>query len=230
MLESDRQFMRTLHHHTLLAGGRKVRLALGEKRLAFSEVVVEPWRRDENLLVLNPAGELPVLVDEDGSTVCGAATICEYLDEVYPEPPLLGRTPVARAEARRLAEWFDGKFHREVAQHLAGEKLLRRVSENAAPDSRALKAGRENIHTHLHYIAWLTERHSWLAADHVTVADLSAAAAISLVDYSGDVPWDDHPLAKEWYVRFKSRPGFRPLLRDVVANIPPAPVYANLDF
>ncbi|MEQ9449484.1 MAG: glutathione S-transferase family protein, partial [Rhodospirillaceae bacterium] len=186
--------------------------------------------RDEDLLVLNPAGELPVLVDEDGSTICGANTICEYLDEVYPEPPLLGRTPGARAEARRLADWFDTKFFSEVTQHLAGEKLTRRIRENAAPDSRALTAGRENIHTHLHYIAWLTERRSWLAGDHVTVADLSAGANISLVDYCGDVPWEDHPLAKEWYVRLKSRPSVRPLLRDALANIAPAPVYADLDF
>ncbi len=222
--------MRTLYHHTLLASARKARLALGEKRLDFAEHVTEPWRRDEELLVLNPAGELPVLVEEDGTTLCGANTICEYLDEVYPEPNLLGRTPAARAEARRLADWFDGKFHNEVTRHLAGEKLTRRISENAAPDSRALKAGRKNVHIHLQYIAWLTERRSWLAGDHVTVADISAAANISLVDYCGDIPWTDHPLAKEWYVRFKSRPCIRPLLRDTVANIPQAPVYADLDF
>ncbi len=222
--------MRMLYHHTLLADARKVRLALGEKRLEFMEQSIEPWHRDDDLLVLNPAGRLPVLVDEDGTTVCGANTICEYLDEVYAEPPLLGRTPAARAEARRLADWFDEKFYDEVTRHLAGEKLMRRVSENAAPDSRALRAGRENIHTHLQYIAWLTERRSWLAGDHVTVADISAAANISLVDYSGDVPWADHPLAKEWYVRFKSRPCIRPLLRDVIANIPAARVYDDLDF
>jgi glutathione S-transferase len=222
--------MRTLYHYTLLANSRKVRLALGEKRLEYVDHVMEPWRRDEDLLVLNPTGELPVLVDEDGAILCGANTICEYLDEVYSEPPLLGQSPATRAEARRLADWFDDKFCREVTNHLAGEKLLRRVSENTAPNSRALKAGRENIHTHLQYIAWLTERRSWLAGDHVSVADISAAANISLVDYCGDVPWSDHPLAKEWYVRFKSRPCMRPLLQDLVSNVPPANVYGNLDF
>jgi glutathione S-transferase len=222
--------MRTLYHHTLLVSARKVRLALGEKRLDFASHIIEPWHRDEDLLVLNPAGELPVLVDEDGAIICGANSICEYLDEVYAEPPLLGRSPIVRAEARRLADWFDGKFFNEVTDHLAGEKLFRRLSENAAPDSRALKAGRENIHTHLQYIAWLTERRSWLAGDHVSVADISAAANISLIDYCGDVPWADHPLAKEWYVRFKSRPCMRPLLQDTIANISPAPIYGDLDF
>lgn len=222
--------MRTLYHHTLLPAARKVRLALHEKRLEFAEHSLEPWRRNDDLLALNPAGELPVLVDDDETIVCGHSAICEYLDEVYPEAPVIGRTPAVRAEARRLAAWFDDKFQREVTQHLAGEKLIRRVSANAAPDSRALKAGRDNIHTHLQYIAWLTERRSWLAGDHISIADLSAAAHLSLVDYSGDVPWDDHPLTKEWYVRVKSRPSFRCLLRDVVQGVPAARIYADLDF
>ena len=62
------------------------------------------------------------------------------------------------------------------------------------------------------------------------IADLSAAANLSLVDYSGDVPWDDHPLTKEWYVRVKSRPSFRCLLRDVIQGVPASRVYADLDF
>jgi len=222
--------MRTLYHHTLLPEARKIRLALHEKRLEFAEVSIAPWAPDDDLLALNPAGELPVLVDEDDVVVCDTNAICEYLEEAYPEPTLIGRKPPERAEARRLAAWFDQKFFHEVTQHLAGEKLTRRVSVNAAPDSRALKAGRQNIHTHLHYIAWLTERRSWLAGDLLTYADLSAAANLSLIDYTADVPWDDHPLAKEWYVRVKSRLSFRCLLRDAVPGIAPAPVYTDLDF
>ncbi len=222
--------MRTLYHHTLLPTARKVRLVLHEKRLEFTEHAIEPWRRDDDLLALNPSGELPVLVDDNETVVCGHTAICEYIDEIFPEGPLFGRSPAARAETRRLVAWFDEKFHREVTQHLAGEKLTRRVSANAAPDSRALRAGRDNIHNHLQYITWLTERRSWLAGEHLTLADLSAAAHLSLVDYSGDVPWDDHPLSKEWYVRIKSRPSFRCLLKDTVQGVPPAPVYTDLDF
>lgn len=222
--------MRIVYHHTLLPAARKVRLALHEKRLEFTEQSIEPWRHSDDLLALNPAGELPVLVDDDDVVISGHTVICEYLDEAYPESTLLGRDAGIRAEARRLALWFDEKFDREVTQHLAGEKLIRRVSANAAPDSRALKAGRENIHTHMQYIAWLTERRSWLAGDHLSIADLAAAAHLSLIDYCGDVPWNDHPLTKEWYVRIKSRPSFRALLRDTVQGVPPAPVYADLDF
>jgi glutathione S-transferase len=222
--------MRTLYHHTLLPTARKVRLALHEKRLDFTEVELDPWTPSDDLLALNPAGDLPVLVDENGVVVSDTHAICEYLEEVYPTPNLLGRTPRDRLEARRLAAWFDQKFSRDVTQHLAGEKLIRRLTMNAAPDSRALRAGRENIHTHLQYIAWLTERRSWLAGDDITYADLSAASHLSLIDYTGDVPWANHPLTKEWYVRIKSRFSFRCLLADTVPGIAPAPVYTDLDF
>lgn len=222
--------MRLLYHHPLVASARKVRLVLHEKRLTFDERVIEPWKESEELLGLTPAGQMPVLVDENETVVSDHGAIIEYLDEVYPEVPVIGRTPVERAEARRLAAWFDDKFHWEVTQHIAGEKLTRRVSANAAPDSRALRAGRENIQMHMQYITWLQERRSWLAGDMLSIADLAAAANISLVDYSGDVPWEQYPEVKEWYVRMKSRPSFRALLKDAIPGVPPAPVYTDLDF
>jgi len=203
---------------------------LHEKRLPFVEVVQETWHYDAGFLSINPAGEIPVLVEDDGTILTDATNIAEYLDEVYPEPKLIGRTLKDRTEARRLAAWFDRKFFEEVTINLAGEKLNRRMLSGAAPDSRALRAGRDNLHTHLQYIAWLTDRRSWLAGEHLSIADISAAAHLSLIDYSGDVPWDDHPLTKEWYVRIKSRASFRCLLRDVVPGIHPAAVYADLDF
>ena len=222
--------MRILHHHPLCTSSRLIRIALNEKHLEADQQEEPYWMRQDELLVLNPAGEVPVLVEEDGLVVAGGRVVGEYLEDVYPEVPLLGVNPKARAETRRLVEWFEVKFKSEVTQFLAGEKLTKRVTRGDAPDSRSMRAGRENIHGHLEYIAWLTDRRSWLAGDVLTLADLAAGAHISLIDYSGDVPWSDHPLAKEWYVRLKSRPSFRPLLTDHFPGIAPAPVYADLDF
>lgn len=205
-------------------------MAMNEKHLEV-DVREEPyWLRRDELLVLNPAGEVPILVEDDGVTVCGGHAICEYLEEMYPEVPLLGANPKSRAEARRLVDWFESKFNTEVTQFLAGEKLFKRVAHGDAPDSRAMRAGRENIHAHLEYIAWLTDRRSWLAGDSLSLADLAAGAHISLIDYTADVPWSDHPLAKEWYVRLKSRPSIRPLLLESFPGVAPSSVYANLDF
>lgn len=222
--------MRVLYHHWLSPFSRTVRLVLQEKRLEAEDRVVLDWERDERFLALNPAGEVPVLVDERKQTVVDAGTIIEYLEEVYPDPPLIGRTAGQRAEARRLAAWFNGKFHREVSAPLIQEKLLKRMLGQGAPDSRAVRAGRANVHTHLQYIAWLTERRKWLAGELLSIADLTAAAHLSLVDYAGDVPWEEHELAKDWYARVKSRPSFRTLLRDAIPGVPAPRHYADLDF
>ncbi len=222
--------MPTLYHHPLLAPSRKVRLAMHEKRIAFTEQVLDPWMADSPVFTLNPAGELPILEEDNGQRVMDATAICEYLEETQPAVSLIGKSPAERAETRRLVGWFDNKFARDVSDYTVGEKLLKRVASREAPDSRMLKVGRENLHTHMHYIGWLADHRRWLAGDELTIADLAAAAQLSLIDYIGDVPWDDHPQAKEWYVRLKSRPSFRHLLKDTVPGVPPAPIYADLDF
>ena len=53
----------------------------------------------------------------------------------------------------------------------------------------------QNIHYHLDYIAYLAERRNWLAGDDFSMADISAGAHLSAIDYLGDVPWDEHPEA-----------------------------------
>ncbi len=222
--------MRTLYHFPLDAGCREIRILLAEKKLDCELKAEKIWERRAGFLKLNPAGEVPVLVDEDGSALPGARVITEYLEEVYPEPGLLGCTPLDRAEVRRLVDWFDVKFHREVTQGLVEERIMKRFLGLGAPSSNAIRAGLHNINHHLDYIAWLSERRRWLAGDDFSLADIAAAAHLSSVDYLGDVPWKDHAEAKDWYARVKSRPSLRPLLADLVPGAPPPKHYANLDF
>lgn len=222
--------MRTLFHLPLSPACRKVRIVLGEKRLAFTAHSEKVWNRREAFLALNPAGEVPVLVEADGTALSDADAICAYLDEIEPDPPLLGATPLQRAETRRLAAWFDRKFNAEVTENLVGEKLMKRFVGGSQPNSLAIRAGLANIHTHLDYIAYLVEHRNWLAGDRFSLADAAAAAHLSAVDYLGDVPWSDHPQAKDWYMRIKSRPSMRPILADAIAGSPPPKHYANPDF
>jgi len=99
--------MRTLYHHWLNPGCRAVRLALGEKQLDHDLQLEKAWERRTEFLRLNPAGVLPVLVEADDTVVAGHRTVLEYLEEAYPDLPLLPRRPAERAEVRRLIDWFD---------------------------------------------------------------------------------------------------------------------------
>lgn len=222
--------MRTLHHLALSPFSRKVRLALHEKKLDFDLKVEMVWKRRADYLALNPTGQVPVLVEANGTVVADSSVICEYLEDVYPETPLNAASAEQRAEVRRLVAWFDLKFAREVTANLVFEKLMKRFMRLGEPDSEKIRAGKDNIHYHLDYIGYLTERRRWLAGEELSYADLAAAAHLSVLDYIGDVPWSDHGDARDWYARLKSRPSFRPLLDDHVAGVPPPKHYAEIDF
>ena len=230
--------MPILHHYPLSAGSRFVRLVLGEYGESATLAEETPWERNESLLKLNPAGTLPVLVDDDQAVVAGSRTIGEYLLETrgarLGENTLMPALPAERAETRRLVEWFLAKTEAEVTNYLLTEKVYKRrmaIGEGGGPpDAAAIRAARANIRHHLRYIGYLVQRRKYLAGNDLSFADLAAAAALSTIDYLGEVPWEEDATAKTWYARVKSRPAFRPLLADAVRGMPPATHYADLDF
>lgn len=226
-----------LLHHPFCPHSRFARLALAEYRAAFDLADEDVRKRRPEFLELNPAGTTPVLIDGK-FPVSGAGVIAEYLDETHGanlgEHRLLPADPKARAEVRRIANWFHDKFFVEVSEPLAREKIsklrLSSAEGGGPPDSSALQAAKKNIRYHLQYIGWLLKTRSWLATEKLSFADLAAAAHLSVADYLGDVPWDEDENARNWYAKMKSRPGFRPLLADLVPGLPPSKVYADLDF
>ncbi len=223
----------TLHHFPLDPASRQVRLALGEKRLAFAEEQVRYWERPASLVKMNPSGLTPVLTvgtSRDPLVLCEGRAILDYLEETYPEPPLLGRDPAERAEARRLMQWFDRKFDYEVGGFILHEKMEKRLLGLGAPDLASLRQGREALRVHLAYVESLLSSRDWLVGRRLSLADFAAAAHLSVIDYFGDVPWRDFPAVKTWYMKLKSRPCFRPLLADRWPGLAPAPHYDDLDF
>lgn len=222
--------MRILHHIPLSPFARKVRLVLNEKRLPFEPKIERVWERRPEFLEINPAGTVPVLVEDSGIVVPDSAVICEYLEEAYPDVPLLAHTFAERIETRRLASWFDGKFWSEVTRNLVGEKHHKRLMGRGEPDAAALRAGYANLKFHMEYIGWLAETRKWLAGPSLSIADFAAAAQLSTLDFMGDVDWNLSLSAKDWYARVKSRPSFRALLADRISGITPPDHYADLDF
>jgi glutathione S-transferase len=222
--------MRTLYHLPLSPYSRKVRLVLTEKRLPFELRPEKVWERRPEYLELNPAGTVPTLVEDNGLAIADSAVICEYLDEAYPDTPLIGRTLAERVETRRLVAWFDGKFAAEATRNLLGEKVMKRMAGRGNPDAAAMRVGYLGLRYHLEYLGWLAETRKWLAGNAISLADFAAAAHLSCLDFIGDVDWTISPAAKEWYARMKSRPSFRGVLADRVPGMSPPPHYADLDF
>ena len=222
--------MPSLLHLPLDPFSRKIRIVLGEKKITASLAVEPIWERRHEFLSINPAGTVPVFIEDDGTTISTSQAIAEYLEETSKEPALIFGTALQRAEIRRLCNWFDVKFNTEVTEYLLGEKIMKRFLGLGEPSSETIRAGYANIDTHLGYIEYLAEQRSWLAGEHFSLADITAASHISCIDYLGDITWEDYQQAKQWYARIKSRPSFRPLLQDLIPGTQPPAHYKNLDF
>ena len=221
--------MARLYHVPLSPFCRKVRLTLAEKKIEVELVEERYWEQGSDFLRRNPAGKVPVL-KLDNRTLSESQAICEYLEDTVPEPRLMPRDAEGRYEVRRLCAWFDDKFHDEVTSKLLYERVNKKIMGLGYPDSKNVKFGASRIKYHLDYLSWLLDQRRWLAGDQMTLADLTAAAHLSALDYISDVDWNRSQTLKDWYAKIKSRPSFRSILADQIPGFLPPPHYADLDF
>ena len=221
--------MLRLYHFALSPFSRKVRLCLAEKKIEVELVEEKYWEQSAEFLRRSPAGLVPILRVE-GRNMTESMPICEYLEEVYPDPMLIPTGTEERYEVRRLVNWFDDKFYSEVSQKLLRERLIKKISGAGFPDSKNVKEGAKRIKYHLDYMTWLLDRRRWLAGDVMTLADFAAASHLSCLDYISDVDWNRSAVVKDWYAKIKSRPAFRSILADQVPGFPPLRHYNDLDF
>lgn len=218
-----------LHQFALCPFSRAVRFALAEKGVAHQLATALPWERPDALSRLNPAMQTPVL--ENATLVlCDSVAILEYLDETVERPPLIGAGSAERAEARRLASWFTQRFYAEVTAPLLAERMYKRIVVKGVPDGIAIRNANRAAELHLQYIDDLLDERRWLAGPMFGIADIHAAAQISIADYMGGIDWGGHGSSRIWYSALKSRPTFRALLADRMEGIFPPPDYDKLDF
>ena len=151
-------------------------------------------------------------------------------DEVLSWTAAPGTFAIDRYEVRRLCAWFDDKSNAEATRPVMNERVWKKVMRQGYPDSRTVKAGLGAIRRHMDYMRSLLEHRRWLAGDTMTLADFTAAAHLSCLDYISDVDWTHSTEVQEWYAKIKSRPAFRSLLADHLPGVHPAPHYALLDF
>ena len=219
-----------LYQFPLCPFSRKLRLLMSEKGIAYELWRENPWERRDEFLTLNPAGRTPVLHDPDKAlTLCDSRAICEYLEETVDKNPMIRGSASERAEVRRLTALFDENFYEDVTAPMLLERMKKRLFLRQSPDSKALRVAMKLAHEHLEYIDYLIDNRPWLAGATMSLADLAAAAQISVADYLGGIDWSGHEQARGWYSVFKSRPSFRPLLSERMDVIQPPSHYADVD-
>jgi glutathione S-transferase len=219
-----------LYQFPLCPFSRKVRLLMSEKGIAYELWRENPWERREGFTQMNHAARTPTMHDaEKGITLCDSRAICEYLEETVDRLPMISGTAATRAEIRRLVALFDENFYADVSGPLIHERMMKRLVYRQSPDSRMLREAMKLAHEHLYYIDYLVDHRPWLAGPTMSLADLAAAAQISVADYLGGLDWSGHEQARAWYSVFKSRPSFRPLLAERMEVIQPPSHYADVN-
>jgi glutathione S-transferase len=230
-----------LYHGTTSVCAIKVRLTLAEKALPWEGEVLWLQRGDQyrpDYLKLNPNAVVPTLV-HDGKVVVESTVIMEYLDETFPEIPLMPREPYARSQVRlwlkrvdelhvhcgtiTTAVAFRRYFMRQtpdgrnayIARALdpAKRERLKSIMDEglAAPD--AMAAARR-FDTFVGTIDSALERADYLVGNAFTLADAAAIPYVNRADMLGlSGLWQNRrPRVADWYERMRRRPTFDPAI------------------
>jgi glutathione S-transferase len=153
----------------------KVKLALLEKGVPFEEERVATGSRDEAVLAASPLGKIPFLRTESGP-LCESQAMLDYIEERWPEPPLLPADAYARAKVRELATFVD--LHLE----LVARELYPQVFFGGATLSEASAARvRKLLERRIGGFKRLARFAPYVAGESFTQADCSAWNSLPLV-------------------------------------------------
>jgi glutathione S-transferase len=186
---------------------KKVRVYLAEKGITvpYAPVnIVSGENRTPEFLKKNPLGGLPVLELDDGTCVPESLAIIEYFEELHPQPPMIGTTPLGRARVRALERIADlgvltriGTIFQNTHPFMAGRiKQSPEAAENA----------RNQLATFLRALDAEIAGRKFVAGGGPTIADCTLFAALEFAEFAG-VPLDpSYENVARWYAEFKQRP------------------------
>lgn len=229
--------MLTLYHANHSTCSQKVRLTLAEKGLAFEGRLVN-LATNEHLtpeyLALNPNGVVPTLI-HDGQAIRDSSVICEYLDEVFPDTPLMPSDPVARAEVRGWIRYLDevptsavrvpsfnmgflprydglddAAFQKEQADIRPLRKHFYEKMGRKGFDDTEVANAMEQFGAAVARMDRTLKTTPWLSGNALGLADFIATPLIDRMDDLGFASmWDDGaPHVTDWFARIRARPAF----------------------
>lgn len=226
-----------LYHHPVSTCSQKVRLALAEKGLAFDQHIID-WGIQEHLtdwyLAINPNGVVPTLVD-DGRSIVDSSVICEYVDEVWPEPALSPKDPKDRAEMRAWMRYLeevptvairipsfnklfvkpyriqktDAEYEEMIGKMPLRRHFYRQMTRDGFPEDQTKDSLEKLRKTLLRAEKALSDGRPYLLGAQYTIADIVLIPSIVRMEDLGLADmWDDLPAFQGWYARIEARPSF----------------------
>ncbi len=192
-----------LYDFPLAPNPRRVRIYLAEKGLAIPRVAVNlrtGAQRAPEFLAKNPHGSLPVLELDDGTWLTESEAILEYLEELHPEPPMIGRTPLERARTRRLERLCEIAVLHRAARYVHATLA---PLPGAKPNPALAEAAKSELPRGLAVLE--AEIGAFVAGERVTVADCTLFAAFEFARLAELKLEAGYPRLAAWYERFAQR-------------------------
>jgi glutathione S-transferase len=207
--------MLTLYDNPFSPFARKVRMALHWKGVAFESVDALALAELPRLAAVNPRAEVPVLVD-GGVTVIDSTDIAAYLEDRFPEPPLLPRSPALRARARHWQRIADTAF--DAIVHDVSLWIWPTHARTDAPPEGLLEAGRRDLASLLARLDASLGAEGFVCGGELSIADLALFPHVSSLRLL-DVPLDPFPRVHAWSRRMRALPAVRADLDHVKRSV-----------
>jgi glutathione S-transferase len=230
--------MLVLHHAWRSSASRRVRLCLEEKGLEYRSHPVDLAKLEQHspgYLKINPNGVIPTLL-HDGRALYESGTICEYLDEVFPQPPLRPADAFGRAEMRNWIRYADERIlnlvifnwrHdlQKVAEKWSDEELAERLKKIPSRERREawMRVARrpyteeERAEARGRLVEMLDRMEQalagseWLLGERYTLADIAQVPFVKRIDEEiapDQMRADRHPRVAAWWAAVQARPAF----------------------
>jgi glutathione S-transferase len=195
-----------LYYFPIAPNPTKVRLYVAEKGIDELEMVrvnlIDGENRTPEFLAKNPEGKLSVLELDDGSYLTESLAIIEYLEELYPDPPMIGRTPEERARVRSVEHFADTGVLMTAGRAVHATRFPLGLPPNPAVAEHA----REGLESALALLDLRLPKSPFLAGDRVSIADCTLFAALGFATFFGIEPDPAHRNVARWRKQFEERP------------------------
>ena len=186
----------------------RVKIALHEKGLQYERTTLVLANKDQKrpeFLKLNPYGKVPV-IDDDGQILFESCIINEYLDEKYPEPPLMPRDPYLRGRGRILIGYALDYMH-EVYWRLRGDML----KPESQRDHTVLENTRARLAELIQYLETALGEKPYFLGDF-SLTDIAIVPRALRMEAYGALPAPSSPRFNAWLDRMKARPSVQRVL------------------
>ncbi|MFT0545137.1 glutathione S-transferase N-terminal domain-containing protein [Allopusillimonas ginsengisoli] len=189
--------MMVLYSGTTCPFSQRCRFVLFEKGMDFEIRDIDLYNKPEDISVMNPYGQVPILVERD-LVLYESNIINEYIDERFPHPQLMPADPVMRARTRL----FLYNFEKELFVHVSV------LEDRSSTDTKAQDTARQNIRDRLAQLAPLLLKNKFMLGEEFSMLDVAIAPLLWRLDHYGiELPKNAAPIQK-YAERIFSRPAY----------------------